>query len=195
MINRHPLITLSLAMGLLSLATTNYAADWNINQLMQLLSQVQSSHVDFVEKKSIAMLDKPITSSGELFYTAPDHLEKLTLKPETETLLLDHDSIVITRRSHSYHLQLADYPALAAFTDSIRGTLAGDQKTLTQNYDLNLQGTMAHWTLQLLPNNTKIKAEVTRIRIIGSNDELRSIEIDQADGDSSVMTITQPVTQ
>jgi len=50
---------------------------------------------------------------------------------------------------------------------------------------------MAQWTLQLLPANEQIKTVVQRISISGEKGELRSIEILQADGDSSVMTITQ----
>ena len=195
MINRRPIVLLCMALSLCACSVTNYAADWDVSQLMQILSQVHSSQVNFVEKKSIAMLDRPIISSGELFYTAPDHLEKRTLKPKAETMILDHDSVVITRGLHSYHLQLADYPALAGFIDSIRGTLEGNQQTLERNYDLSLEGTMAHWSLQLLPINAQIKTQITRICIVGANDELRSIEINQADGDSSVMTITQAVAQ
>lgn len=168
-----------------------YADDWDIAQLMQLLAQSRSAHASFVETKSIAMLDKPVISSGELFYTAPDHLEKRTLKPKAETMVLDQGTILITRGSKNYRLQLQDYPALAAFIDSIRGTLAGDAAALQHNYMLKLQGAMAHWTLQLLPANEQIKSVVQRISISGEKGELRSIEILQADGDSSVMTITQ----
>ena len=193
MMNRHLIALLCMTLSLSAWSAPNDTTAWNISQLMQALSQVNSSQVDFVEKKSIAMLDKPIVSSGELFYTAPDHLEKRTLKPKTETMVLDHDSVVITRGQRSYHLQLADYPALAAFIDSIRGTLEGNQKTLERNYALSLKGTMAHWTLQLLPINAQIKTQIARIRIVGANDELRSIEINQADGDSSMMTITPTV--
>jgi len=31
------------------------------------LAQTRSSHASFVEKKTIAMLDRPVESSGELF--------------------------------------------------------------------------------------------------------------------------------
>ena len=180
-----------LALSLLWLPSGSYADDWDIAQLMQLLAQNQSAHSSFVETKSIAMLDRPVTSSGELFYTAPDHLEKRTLKPKAETMVLDHGTILITRGNKNYRLQLQDYPALAAFIDSIRGTLAGDVAALEHNYILRLQGAMAHWTLQLLPANEQIKTVVQRISISGEKGELRSIEILQADGDSSVMTITQ----
>ena len=69
---RNILIILSI----LSIVTDGYADDWDVAQLMQLLAQNQSAHSGFVETKSIAILDKPVISSGELFYTAPDHLEK-----------------------------------------------------------------------------------------------------------------------
>jgi len=169
----------------------SYADECDIAQLMQLLAQSRSAHASFVETKSIAILDKPVISSGELFYTAPDHLEKRTLKPKAETMVLDQGAILITRGSKNYRLQLQDYPALAAFIDSIRGTLAGDAAALQQNYTLKLQGAMAHWTLQLLPASEQIKTVVQRISISGEKGELRSIEILQADGDSSIMTITQ----
>lgn len=178
-------------LNIFTMAPGCYAADWDIAQLMQLLSQTRSAHSSFVETKSIAMLDKPVTSSGELFYIAPGRLEKRTLKPKAETMVLDHGTILITRGSKNYRLQLQDYPALAAFIDSIRGTLAGDVATLQQSYVLKLQGEMARWTLQLLPANEQIKAVVQRISISGEKGELRSIEILQADGDSSVMSITQ----
>jgi len=86
-------------------------------------------------------------------------------------MVLDQGTILITRGSKNYRLQLQDYPALAAFIDSIRGTLAGDAAALQHNYILKLQGAMAHWTLQLLPANEQIKAVVQRISISGEKGE------------------------
>lgn len=166
-----------------------HAAEWDIDQLMRGLAQIHSDHASFVEKKSIAMLDKPVESSGELFYTAPDHLEKRTIKPKPESMILDHGTLLIERGRQKHGLQLQDYPELAAFIDSIRGTLAGDRKALERNYRLSLDGTVEHWTLQLLPMDEKMQAVVKRIRIAGVRDAVRSIEITQADGDSSLMLI------
>lgn len=184
--NRIVLLT-----SLFLLPLTGYAADLDINALMSLLAQTRSAHANFVETKSIAMLDKPVVSSGELFYTAPDYLEKRTLKPKAETMVLDHGSINITRGTKNYRLQLADYPALAAFIDSIRGTLAGDRSGLERNYTLTLEGTLARWTLQLTPANEQLLAVIKNIRIQGERGEIRSIDTVQADGDSSVMTISK----
>ena len=166
-----------------------HAADWGIDQLMDSLTKTRSGHARFVEEKTIAMLDAPVTSSGELFYRAPDHLERRTFKPKAESMTVDGGDLLIVRGSQEYRLQLQDYPELAAFIDSIRGTLAGDRKTLERNYRLSLQGNAAGWVLQLLPVDEKMQAVVWRIRIAGVDDDVRSIEITQADGDSSLMHI------
>ena len=172
----------------------NHAADWDIDQLMQGLAQTRSGHVSFVEKKSIAMLDKPVESSGELIYSAPDHLEKRTLKPKPETMILDSGTLLIERGRQKNSLQMQDYPELAVFIDSIRSTLAGDRKALERNYRLSLEGTGPNWTLQLIPVDEKMLAVVKRIRIAGARDFVNRIEIFQADGDSSVMLIEKLTT-
>lgn len=165
-------------------------SDWNIDQLMQSLSAIQSGHASFVEKKSIAMLDKPVESSGELFYSAPDRLEKRTLKPKAESMLLDKDMLTVEQRGKKHALSLQNYPEIAAFIESIRGTLAGDRKSLERTYKLSLDGDEKSWGLVLLPIEDKMKKVVTKINIAGSGNVLRTIEIKQADGDSSLMTIT-----
>lgn len=185
---------LLVALALMPVPVTSHAAEWDIDQLMRSLAQTRSDHARFVEKKSIAMLDRPVESSGELFYTAPDHLEKRTIKPKAESMTVDGGTLVIERGRQKHRLSLQDYPELAAFIDSIRGTLAGERKALERNYRLSLDGTAEHWTLQLLPTDEKMQAVVKCIRIVGMRDAVRSVEITQTDGDSSLMLIEKLAT-
>ena len=185
---------LLLALALLLVAAISHAATWDIDQLMRSLAQTRSSHARFVEKKTIAMLDQPVESSGELFYSAPDHLEKRTLKPKAESMTVDGGTLIIERGRQKHRLQLQDSPELAAFIDSIRATLAGDRKALERSYRLRLDGSVEHWTLELVPLDEKMQAVVKRIRIVGVLDTLRSIETTQADGDSSLMLIEKLAT-
>jgi hypothetical protein len=189
-LTRNALLILSLAFAA-CMAPVSYADEWDIDQLMRTLAQTRSGHASFIEKKSIAILEKPVESSGELFYTAPDRLEKRTLKPKAESMLLDHGTLTIEQKGKKHVLQLQSYPEIAAFIDSIRGTLAGDRKALERTYKLDLEGDEQNWTLTLLPLDAKMKKVVERIRISGGRNELRNIEINQADGDSSLMTIVQ----
>lgn len=174
---------------LLALPAWSQAAGWDLDQLMSELAQTRYSHARFSEKKSIAMLDQPVESSGELFYSAPDRLEKRTLKPRYETMLVEGSALTIERGRKRHRLQLQDYPELAAFIESIRGTLSGDRRALERNYRLSLDGNVKQWTLLLLPIQPKMQAVVKQIRVEGARDQVRSIEVLQADGDSALMLI------
>ena len=177
---------------MLCLPASALGAGWTIDQLMSELAQTRYSHARFTEKKSIAILDQPVESSGELFYSAPDRLEKRTLKPRYETLLVEGGVLTIERGRKRYRLELQQYPELAAFIDSIRGTLSGDRRALERNYRLSLDGNAAQWTLLMLPVQPKMRAVVQQIRVKGMRDQVRSIDIEQTDGDSALMLIDKP---
>lgn len=185
----HALRTVLVALALMLAAVSGHAADWDIDQLMRGLAQTRSDRATFVEKKFIAILDRPVESSGELFYTAPDRLEKRTFKPKPESMTVDAGVLTIERGRQKHRLPLQEYPELAAFIDSIRGTLAGDRKALERHYRLSLEGTLERWTLELLPVNEKMLTVIRNIRIAGVRDAVRSVEIFQSDGDRSLMLI------
>jgi len=187
------LAALATGLALFTFSLSAFAA-WDLQQLMDSLAQNKSGRATFVETKHIAVLDRPVQSSGELVFVAPDRLEKRTLKPKPESMIVNGDALTLERGSQKRQMQLQAYPEVAAFIDSIRGTLAGDRKALERSYQLSLDGSADGWTLQLLPRDEKMKAVVQRIRIAGVRDQVKSIEITQADGDSSLMVVKESTT-
>jgi hypothetical protein len=85
------------ASGLLALGAAGVCLADDLDALMSLLAQRKHGHVSFVEEHFLAVLDRPVESSGELLYDAPDRLEKRTLKPKPETLVLEHGVITAHR--------------------------------------------------------------------------------------------------
>lgn len=173
---------------LLGLALPVFAA-FDVTQLMNDLARHKGGTAKFVEKKYIALLDRPVVSTGELTYSAPDRLEKRTLTPKPETLRLDKDLLSIEREKQKLSINLANQPEAFAFVDSLRGTLNGNRAALEKNYLLHLYGNPEKWVLTLLPSEQKIAALVQRITVSGSRDQIRSIEYLQADGDRSLLLI------
>jgi len=190
---RSALTAAAAGVALAAMSAPAFAA-WDLQQLMDSLAQNKGGRATFVETKRIAMLDKPVESSGELLFTAPDRLEKRTVKPKPESMVVNGGEMIVERGNRKYQVQLQAYPQLAAFIDSIRGTLAGDRKALERSYRLSLDGSAESWSLQLLPLDEKMLAVVKRIRIAGVRDQVKSVEIVQADGDSSLMVIEKSTT-
>ncbi len=182
------LLTAVFTMTLL-FAAASHADALTIEQLMQTLADTKLEHATFTEKKYIALLDKPVESSGELYFSAPDHLEKRTLQPQPESLIVDGNKILIERGSQTYYFTTQNLPELGVLINSIRGTLAGNLNALERSFQLSLKGNIDKWTLQLIPTNEKMQKLLQHIQIVGINSQIHSIEVSQTDGDHSYMMI------
>lgn len=163
-----------------------------LDQVMKLLAQRKQGQVDYTEEDYLALLDRPVKSSGVLVYRAPDHLEKRTLKPKKESLVLQGDELTVQRGHRTYHVQVSAYPQVAPFVDAVRDTLAGDEGGLEKVFHVGFTGTVAEWKLRLVPLDRDVARKVSRVEITGGRDEIHSVEILQADGDRSVMTLERP---
>lgn len=165
------------------------AADLTVAALMEALSQGKARRATFHETRFLSILERPLESSGELTFTPPRRLEKRTLSPERETLVADGDSVAIERRGKRHTLSLREHPEIAVFVDGIRGTLSGDRESLERAYALSLEGEARKWRLVLRPRFESAARLVERIEVDGAGNDVRRVEITQADGDRSLMLI------
>lgn len=180
-----------LVLALLFLGFSLYlpAAQFTVGELMDALATTTHGAATFTEMKYLNILDEPVESSGELLFVPPDRLEKLTLKPRVEALLLKGQVLTVEGPLQNQELSLKDYPEVAGMIESIRATLAGDRGALELLYRLDLEGNSDRWTLVLTPLDTRLDRLIDRIRMEGTGGQLRKVEIWQADGDHSVMSI------
>lgn len=152
---------------------------------------VKASDATFMEKRDIALLDKPIESSGTLHYRAPDYLEKNTLSPQEDHLVVSGKAVSLDpAKGRTRHFTVDQAPEAAALIESIRGTLAGDDVALLHYYDVQIHGTLSNWQLVLVPTTPRVQALVDSIQISGSGNAVQTVETNEHGGDHTVMTIT-----
>jgi len=164
----------------------------DLDEVMGLLAMRRHGRVEFVEQHFLAVLKRPVESSGEMRYDAPDRLEKRTLLPRPETLLLERGELTVERNGRRHVLDLHRYPQILPFIESIRGTLAGDRNALERVFHLEFAGSLDRWSLTLAPLDGSLARVVKQVRIDGSRDQLFRVEIRQPDGDRSLMTLRTP---
>jgi hypothetical protein len=180
----------ALGIGLLTLwGIAARGASEDLDELMHLLAARQHGQVSFVEQHFLALLARPVESSGELFYDAPNRLEKRTLEPRQETLTLLGDVLTIRRGQRTRVLDLKTYPQVLPFIESMRATLAGDRRSLERVFRVDYAGSLARWTLLLVPLEPQVAKVVSQVRIEGAGDNLLRVEIREVDGDRSLMTL------
>jgi hypothetical protein len=168
------------------------AAGGDLDEVMRLLAMRQHGRVEFVEQHFLAVLKHPVESSGELRYDAPDHLEKRTELPRPENLVLSGGVLTVERGEHRRVLDLQRYPQIQPFVESIRATLAGDRAALERLFHVEFAGSVQRWSIGLVPLDHRLAKIVKQVQIDGSRDQLLHVEIRQADGDRSLMTLRSP---
>lgn len=178
------------ALAFLLLAHGLAWGQWGAPQLFEALAKEKPTRATFHERKFLALLDRPVESTGELTFTPPDRMEKRTITPRPERVVVDRERVTLERGGKRHSLGLRENPAVAVLVESIRGTLAGDFDAVIRAYSVGLDGTPAQWKLTIRPLDPTAAELVERIQIAGAEARVQSVEIFQADGDRSVMSIT-----
>ncbi|CAO3358399.1 LolA-related protein [Azospirillum palustre] len=188
---RRPILAALATLLLAGTATPSPAAEpWGLEDLFARFAKVGSSNARFTETREVGLLTAPLESSGTLTYRRPDFLEKRTLHPQAESLRLDGDRLTLTQADGaSRTLSVSSMPEIQTYVESIRSTLRGDVPTVMRFYEVVLEGTLQDWRMQLTPRAEEARRIVRRIDIAGRDAAIRRIELLQADGDRSVMTI------
>ena len=158
---------------------------------MQLLSQVKSSTVRFTETKHMAALSEPLTLSGKLRYERGRVLERDIDAPYKERMMVEGQSVVVASpaRSRIRSYSLRGVPAAWAFVEGLRATLGGDLDTLERYFRVTFSGAVGAWKIELVPLDEEMARYVEAIVFRGSRADITSIQVGEAGGDSSLMTI------
>jgi len=182
------LLALVSAVALPSVARAQAAFD--IVQLMQLLAQVKAGEAAFTEKRTVAMLDRTLESSGKLSFEAPDTFVRETLKPRHERLAVVGNMVTMSQGQRTRTVPLDSVPEAAVIVEAIRGTLTGNREAIERNFSASVSGAAARWTLELVPRVPRLRELVISVRVSGQQALVREIVVAMADGDRSVMSIT-----
>ncbi len=166
------------------------AAAFDANALMLLLGSHTPGKATFVETKTLAMLKKPVVSEGELRYEPPGKLIMITKSPKAEFMVVDGDTLVRQADGKTGRIKLDEFPQVAGMIEGIRGSLGGNRLLLEQHYQLDVSGSSSAWRMRLTPKDSRVQDFIKYIDIAGQSSTIRSIDILQADGDSSHMAIT-----
>jgi outer membrane lipoprotein-sorting protein len=162
----------------------------DLTQLMQLLAQVKAGEAVFTEKRTVAMLERTLESSGKLRFEAPDTFVRETLKPRHERVAVVGNMVTMSLGQRSRTVPLDSVPEAAIIFEAIRGTLTGNRDAIERNFRASVTGAAARWTLELVPLVPRLRELVMSVRVSGKQSLVLEVIVAMADGDSSVMSIT-----
>jgi len=165
------------------------ALAFDLPELMALLARRTSGQATFTEQRFVKGFDEPLLSSGTLSFSAPDRFARRTLQPRPESMVVEGNSVTLSRGNRSRTLALDAAPEAVVAVEAVRGTLTGNAPVLQRHFRTQLSGDLQRWTLDLQPLDARAAGPLRSVRIIGQRDDVRVVETQLLDGDRTVMTI------
>ena len=187
---RHALVRgIAIGMAWMLPSALRAQAAFDLVQLMGTLAQVKAGEATFVERRTVAILERTLESSGRLSFEAPDTFVRETLKPRRERVAVVGNNVTMSLGQRSRTVPLDSVPEAAVIMEAIRGTLTGNRDAIERHFNATVSGNAQQWSLELVPREPRLRELVIAVRVAGRQAVVREMTVALADGDKSVMTI------
>lgn len=161
------------------------AAQWDAAHLLAALARAVPERIAYSETRRLAYLDVPLVTTGELEFRSPDWLRR-SVQGSGESYVITGAAVRIEGNGAGREIPLDMHPALRAFAESLRATLAGDLPRLQRYFIVEFQGGEPAWRLHLRPRDASVASVIQSIELSGGGATLRRIETREAGGDVTV---------
>lgn len=162
-----------------------------LDRLGAIITGAPDHTANFREERRLKMLNKPLELEGTLRFRAPDHLEKHTVSPQREDLVVDGEWVTLSspERRNDLRLNMADDPVLESLLFSLESVLSGKPDRLSSIFHVTATGDASAWTLRLKPIKQELADKVLLVRVTGEGPWIRTLELWQTNGDYLITRI------
>jgi len=148
----------------------------------------------FSEDKHVALLARPLHSTGTIYFDRARGIARITLAPRPQAAVLTATSLRLRTADRTEEIPLDKTKDLRAFALIFPTLLRGDRKALEGAFELGLYGSAHDWSaLALTPRAASLRALVHRVVVIAHKAELVSLQIAEASGDTTDTQLTAAV--
>lgn len=154
---------------------------------------VREGAATFTQERRVKHVSEPVFAAGRLRYVAPDHLEMIVESPHPESFVYEDGVLTIQTGDAAPIRQISvdSQQVLAAMFAGLLGTLAGDEAMLKDVFHVGFNTEACRWRMTLVPKSKRVLAKVQEINLKGTRQRLEEAEILQANGDRSMLRISE----
>ncbi len=176
--------------GLTLASAPLHAAELDVDTLLARLPRLAPDSTSFVEVRYSSLLEKPIVVSGRLEHREDGSLVRRVAWPYQEVTVLQGKNVSVERAgSKPRRFTLDRAPELRGMLASFGAILQGDRQLLDQYFAVSARGADSRWEITLTPRNDKLKRQLSRIVVDGTDNRPKCFTLEEPDGDGSLMAL------
>jgi hypothetical protein len=148
--------------------------------------QLRRLRCGFRDEKHIALLARPLVSTGVITFDRDRGIVRETRAPHAEKAVLTRTALRIQKGDHVEDIPLDKTRDLQAFALVFPTLLRGERTDIERSFDVALYGRAdGWWALELTPRSDSLRALVRRVIVFGRAGELAALQIAEASGDTT----------
>ena len=174
----------------LNLSST-YANEHNqFDKVQEQLSQQTNICGNFKQIRHIALLSKPLVSTGYFYLSKERGLAWMQQTPFKSTLTLTHDEMTQQIESNPPMVMTKEkQPLLFSFTNIFLSLFKGDLSTIQRYFSIRFSGSLKQWQIELKPKASPINKVIVSMVVSGS-DKVNKIIVNQVKNNRMEITFS-----
>lgn len=146
----------------------------------------------FSEEKHIALLARPLRSTGTIYFERDQGIARTTLTPKVQQVVLTRTTLRIRKDQHTEEIPLDKSKDLKAFALIFPTLLRGERSELERAFALGLYGSDRDWwALVFTPKTESLQKLVKRVVVFGKHGEVAALQVTEASGDTTDTRLTE----
>lgn len=154
-----------------------------VTSTLKRFSEVHTLTAKFIEEKSIALLQRPLQSSGRVIYDRSLGVARVVDTPHASTILLLPGRLVSIQNGRRSQIPVTE--SMSGLVDAFRDLLRGDLQRLEATFEVGAETQGDLWSVSLSPRSANARRAITLIRLMGRGLVIESLAVVEANGDRS----------
>ena len=186
---RHSIIYIFMLMQLTCFAQGN--SQQIIDQINSATSKLSSMQCDFVQTKTVKILNEKLVSKGRMWYQQPNRLRWEYLTPYTYTFVFNGAKVSLKKNNRNDVIDVNRNRMFKEIASIMMNSVVGKCLTDKKSFRTTVRDTSAEWVATLVPLSKELKQMFTGI-VLHFNKEKNvvvKVEMLEKNGDTTVVVL------
>jgi len=162
-----------------------------IDRINAATSKMTTMQCDFVQNKSVKLLNDNIKSKGKMYYSQPNKLRWEYTSPYTYTFILNGSKVTLQKNNKNSVIDTRQNKMFKEIVNIMMNSVVGKSLSDKKSFKTSVKEASSEWTATLLPQSKELKQMFTKIILHFNRQQavIVKVEMYEKNGDTTTITL------
>lgn len=162
-----------------------------IDKINAAASKLSTMQCDFVQTKSVKLLNDKIVSKGKMYYSQPNKLRWEYITPYTYTFILNDNKVVLKKNNKNSVIDVNQNKMFREIVNIMMNSVVGKCLTDKKSFKTTVKDASSEWIATLLPQSKELKHMFTKIVLHFDKKQSVIVQVDmyEKNGDQTIISL------